>query len=118
MLFRSGLALAVPNVFVKIFMTPTESVLAIAPAIIRVYGISYLIMPFNIFATYYFQSIMKSHVSTASSVSRGALVSGVAIMLLPLAFGGDSLWYAMLVTEIIVAVYCGYNMWKYTKKLK
>ena len=114
----AGLALAVPNVFVGIFMTPTESVLEIAPAIIRVYGISYLIMPFNIFATYYFQSIMKSHVSTISSVSRGALVSGVAIMVLPLLFGGNALWYAMLVTETIVAVYCGYNMWKYTKELK
>ena len=113
-----GLALAFPNVFVNIFMTPTDAVLEIAPAIIRIYGLSYLILPFNIFATYYFQSIMKSHVSTIASVSRGALVSGVAIMVLPLAFGGDSLWYAMLVTEILVAVYCGYNMWKYTKELK
>lgn len=114
----AGLALAVPNVFVNIFMTPTESVLLVAPAIIRTYGLSYLIMPFNIFATYYFQSIMKANASTISSVSRGALVSGIAIMLLPLIFGGDAVWYAMLVTESVVAMYCGYCMWKYTKKLK
>lgn len=114
----AGLALAVPEVFVKIFMTPTDAVLEIAPAIIRIYGLSYLILPFNIFATYYFQSIMKPHISTVCSVSRGAVVSGIAIMILPLAFGGGALWYAMLVTELIVALYCGYNMLKYTRKLK
>ena len=33
----TALALSVPNAFVRIFMTPTESILAIAPEIIRKY---------------------------------------------------------------------------------
>lgn len=49
----------IPNGFVYIFMTPTEHILNIAPGIIRRYGISFLLLPFNIFSTYYFQAIMK-----------------------------------------------------------
>ena len=48
-----------PNVFVKIFMSPTDSVLQIAPGIMRIYGLAYLLLPLNIFATYYFQSVMQ-----------------------------------------------------------
>lgn len=35
----------VPNGFVRIFMTPTDSILSIAPGIIRRYGISFLLLP-------------------------------------------------------------------------
>lgn len=35
------------------------AILAIAPAIIRRYALSFLLLPFNIFSTYYFQAIMK-----------------------------------------------------------
>lgn len=59
----------VPNGFVRIFMTPTESILNIAPAIIRSYSISFLLLPFNIFSTYYFQAMMKP--ATAFVVSVG-----------------------------------------------
>lgn len=35
----------VPNMFVIIFITPTDAILNIAPSIIRTYGISFLILP-------------------------------------------------------------------------
>lgn len=41
--------MAVPNLFINFFMTPTQSVLEIAPTIIRTYGISYILLPFNLF---------------------------------------------------------------------
>ncbi|MBQ7780350.1 MAG: MATE family efflux transporter [Clostridia bacterium] len=94
-----------PNARVHLFMKPTEEVIRIAPAILRIYGISYLLLPFNIFATYYFQSIMKPRISTAASVMRGIVISGVLVMVLPMIFEASSIWYTMLVTEIIVAVF-------------
>lgn len=106
-----------PNFFVNFFMTPTASVLVIAPAILRAYGMSYILLPFNLFATYYFQAMMKANVSMIASVARGAVISGVLIMALPMIFGADSIWYAMLVTEIIVAGYSAYHMVKCTKAL-
>lgn len=94
-----------PNMFVYIFMTPTDEVLSIAPSIIRKYSISFLLLPLNIFSTYYFQSIGKPLPAFIVSLARGAIISGLLIYVLPLIFTGDILWYVMLITEIVVAVY-------------
>lgn len=94
-----------PNFFVRIFMAPTDNILSIAPAIIRAYGISFLLLPFNVFSTYYFQAVMKPSAAFAVSVGRGALVSGALILLLPIAAGADSIWLAMPVTELITVIY-------------
>lgn len=106
-----------PNFFVNIFMTPTEEILAIAPNIIRTYGISFLLLPLNIFSTYYFQALMKPSTSFIVSVSRGALISGSLICLLPAIAGADAIWFSMPLTELIVAVYVVTMMIKYTKQL-
>lgn len=111
----AGLCLAVPNLFVRIFMTPTESILEIAPAIIRSYGISFLLLPFNIFSTYYFQALMKPTTSFMVSVARGAVISGVLIILLPAIAPANFLWFAMPITELLVAIYVAYMMVRYTR---
>ncbi len=112
-----GLVSAVPNVFVNIFMTPTDSVLAIAPNIIRIYVISFLFLPFNIFAAYYFQTILKPHTSFIFSIMRGLVLSGFFIIILPLAFGADYVWFAMLFTEIIIAIASVFFIKRYTAQL-
>lgn len=97
--------LAFPNIIMNFFMNPTPEVMKIAPNILRAYGISYILLPFNLFATYYFQAMMKPNISMIASLARGAVISGAMIMLLPLVLGAGSVWYAMLITEIIVAVF-------------
>ena len=98
----TALTLAMPNVFVRIFMTPTEEVLRIAPAAVRCYGISFLLLPFNIFSTYYFQSVMRAKTAIAVSVARGLAVSGALIYVLPL-IAASAIWWAMPTTEILIA---------------
>lgn len=104
-LIWTALAELVPNFFIRIFMTPTEAILAIAPGIIRSYGLSFLLLPFNIFSTYYFQALMKPKTSFIVSVSRGAVISGILILLLPAVAGAEAIWFAMPLTELITAVY-------------
>ncbi len=106
----TAVVLAVPNMFVKLFMTPTAAVLSIAPAILRIYGLSFLLLPFNIFATYYFQSVMKPGIAMASSLARGAVISGALILVLPAVFGAGALWYAMLLTEVLVLAFSAWQM--------
>lgn len=91
--------------------------LAIAPAIIRRYALSFLLLPFNIFSTYYFQAIMKPSVSFIVSVARGLVVSGILILLLPCVSGVDSIWFAMPLTELVVMLYAAAAMKKYTEAL-
>ena len=116
-LLWTALAEGVPNLFVRIFMTPTEEILTIAPNIIRSYGLSFLLLPFNIFSTYYFQALMKPTASFLVSVSRGAVISGILIYLLPAVLGANAVWFAMPITELIVAIAVAIKMMQYTKKL-
>ncbi|MBE5971250.1 MAG: MATE family efflux transporter [Lachnoclostridium sp.] len=104
-----------PNVILNFFMNPTPSVMEIAPGILRAYGISYILLPFNIFATYYFQAMMKADISMIASFARGAVVSGAMIILMPLVFGAESVWLAMLATEILVALFSLYYIIQISK---
>ena len=115
--FWVGLMLIFPSGVMSFFMSPTPEVAEIAPAILRAYGLSYILLPFNVFTTYYFQSMMKPSLSVISSVARGIVVSGTMILLLPILFGASSIWYAMLLTEVIVAIYGVCFMIRCTKKL-
>ncbi len=116
-IFWTALSLAIPNIFIRIFMTPTTEVLQIAPGIFRCYGISFLLLPLNIFSTYYFQALMRPKAAFIVSVARGLVISGFFIYLLPVITGADSIWFAMPVTEALVAIFVIYEMIKYTKQL-
>lgn len=54
---------AAPLAFVNVFMAPSPEVLAIAPAILRAYALSFLLLPLNIFSTYFFQSVLRAELS-------------------------------------------------------
>ena len=60
---------------------------------------------------------MKPKAAFIVSVARGLVVSGILIYLLPVVAGADAIWFAMPITELIVAVYMARNMIKYTKEL-
>lgn len=116
--FWTIVVLAFPTGVIRIFMDATDSVLAIAPGIMRKYGIGYLFVPFTLFATYYFQSILKARVSLGISLSRGLIVGAVMLYILPIFFGADSIWFATPIAEIAVAFVTVLLMRKFTKELQ
>lgn len=116
-IFWTAVTTALPNAFIGIFMSPTPEVLEIAPGIMRCYGISFLLLPLNVFSTYYFQALMKPKTAFMASVARGLVISGILIYLLPAVFSGNAIWFAMPVTELAVAVYVTRQMIKNTKQL-
>ncbi len=116
-LIWTALSMAVPNLFIRIFMSPTAEILDIAPAIIRPYAVSFLILPFNIYSTYYFQAIMKPKTSFVVSVMRGLIISGALIIALPIVFTPSSIWWSMPLTEAITMIYVIVKMKKYTHSL-
>ena len=46
-LFWTALSMACPNLYIRIFMAPTPEILAMAPAIVRTYALSFLLLPLN-----------------------------------------------------------------------
>lgn len=117
-IFWTAVTQFAPNFFVNFFMKPTPSVLEMAPSILRAYGLSYIFLPFNLFATYYFQAMMKPNISMIASLARGAVISGAMIVLLPLVLGANSIWYSMLITEILVTVFSVIYMIRFTRELR
>ena len=113
----TALSLAAPNAYIRLFMSPTPEVLAVAPAIIRTYSLSFLLLPFNIFSTYYFQALMRPAAAFVVSIARGAAVSGALIFLLPLAAGPAAIWFAMPITEAVTAVYAMTELVRRTRAL-
>lgn len=113
-IFWTALSLACPTLYIRIFINPTQSILGAAPTVIRTYAVSFLLLPFNIFSAYYFQSILKPKAAFIISVGRGLVISGALILLLPLCFGGSSIWLAMPLTELVTALCAAALMKKYT----
>lgn len=106
-----------PEGFVRLFMSPTDSVLLIAPDIMRCYCLSFLLLPFNIYATYYFQSLMRPAPAFTVSLLRGAVLSGAFILLLPALLGGSAIWWAMPLTELLTFCFAAFMMHRTEKAL-
>ncbi len=115
--FWTALSIACPNLFIRVFMSPTAAILEIAPAIIRTYAVSFLLLPFNIFSTYYFQAISQPAASFVVSVAKGLVISGLLILFLPMMFRADAIWLAMPITEFLVAIYVAIRIRRATAEL-
>ena len=115
-IFWTALSLAWPNLYIRIFMRPTAAILAMAPGIVRTYAVSFLLL-LNIFSTYYFQATLKPGTAFFVSVARGLVISGALILLLPAVLGPTAIWWAMPVTELLVACYAASDMRRATRAL-
>lgn len=113
----TAVSMAFPSQIIGLLMDATPEVLEITPRIVRLYAIGFVLLPLNVFSTYYFQALMKPKTAFAVSVARGAVISGGLILLLPLFLQSTGLWLAMPVTEAIVCFVTVFFMKKYTKEL-
>lgn len=99
-----AISFTMPNVLVRIFMKPTDRVLMLAPKIIRLYSISFILLPLNVASTFYFQSILKSKISLIISLARGVIISGILLLVLPL-INKELIWITMVLTETIASIF-------------
>lgn len=65
----------------------------------RLYGLSFLICGFNIFASSFFTALSDGAVSAAISFLRTLVFQVAVVLLLPLAFGIDGVWLAVSAAE-------------------
>lgn len=114
-IFWTTLSMVCPNFYIRVFMSPTQEILAMAPAIVRTYALSFLLLPFNNFSTYFFQAIAQPKEAFVVSVARGLVISGILILVLPILAGASSIWFAMPITEFLVAFYAGAKILHFAK---
>lgn len=112
-----GASMLFPVQIIELLMDATPEVVSITPQIFRTYALSFLLLPLNVFSTYYFQSLMRPKTAFAVSVARGAVVSGGLILFLPAVIGEIGLWLAMPFTELLVFFFAASFMKRYTREL-
>ncbi len=96
-----------PNGVCSIFMNPTQEMRQIAGTGMRMYFVAFLPMGMNLLTSYYLQSILSIKKSLCISVLRNVILSGIAILIFPMLFGGNSLWLVMPIVEIFVLLISG-----------
>ena len=60
---------------------------------------------------------MKPKAAFVVSISRGLIISGILIFLLPIVTGANSIWFAMPLTELMVSIYVILMIVRYTKQI-
>jgi len=66
-----------------------------------IYSLHYVVAGFNIFGSSFFTALNNGAVSAAISFLRTLVLQCSAVLLLPLAFGLDGIWFSVLVAELL-----------------
>lgn len=88
-----------PNLIMEIFIVPTDEIIAIAPLAIRLYFISFLAGPFNVFMGNYFQARVMPYHALLVTMLRGLILAVLFVYLLPALFGATGIWLTMPVVD-------------------
>lgn len=95
-----------PEAVASCFIDLTAATRAVTRSALPVYFTAFFAMGINVMSTYYFQSLMKGGYSLTVSMLRNIIISSSLLLLLPMIFGGEAIWFAIPITEIIVAAVC------------
>lgn len=86
---------------VRIFVSPTESVLNIAIDSIRLYSIAFLIMGVNMIFGAYFQAVEWSREAFIIVFCRGLLFVTTCVFILPSIIGVNGIWLSVPIGEVL-----------------
>lgn len=82
----------------------------------RIYTISFLLSGLNMFASTWFTALGNGSVSAAISFTRTIVLELAAVFVLPLLFGIDGIWSAVIVAELLAFVFSSSLICLYRKK--
>lgn len=95
------LCIVFPESIVRIFVKPTDTVLAIAINSIRIYSTAFIIMGINMVSGAYFQSIELAKESFIIAFCRGLLFVSICVFILPLFLGINGVWLSVPIGELL-----------------
>lgn len=84
----------------KIFVSYDAELLALTCHAFRLFAFAFLLSGFNIFASSFFTALNNGAVSAAISFMRTLVFQTAAVLILPLFFGVDGIWWAITVAEV------------------
>ena len=100
----TGLAEVLSELLASIFVSYDEELLEITTSAIRIFSTSFLISGFNIFSSSFFTALNNGFVSAAISFLRTLIFQVIMIFLLPMIWGINGIWIAVLFAEILALI--------------
>lgn len=88
----------------KMFVGYNPSLLDLTKRAFFIYSFSFLFSGIAIFGSSFFTALNNGPVSAAISFLRTLVFQILAVMLLPLLFGTDGIWFSIIVAEVMAAV--------------
>lgn len=99
--FLTVLAEVSADLLAGIFVSNSPALMEMTAHGFRIYAIAFLIMGFNIFSSAFFTALGNGLVSAIISFLRTLVFQVVPLMILPVFFGLDGVWAAIVVAELI-----------------
>lgn len=115
----TGLAEILSKILASIFVSYDVELLEMTTKAIRLFSISFIISGFNIFASSFFTALNNGLVSAVISFLRTLVFQVAAIIILPLLFELNGIWFAVVIAELlalivsIVFLICNRKKYKY-----
>lgn len=100
----------------RIFVSYDPELLDLTCRALRIYSVSFLLMGFNGYASAFFTALNNGVVSAVISVNRTLVCETLAVMTIPLLFGVDGIWYAIIFAESAALVLTTYFLLKYRNR--
>ncbi len=88
----------------SIFVSYDNNLLEMITNAIRIFSISFIISGFNIFASSFFTALNNGLVSAIISFVRTLVFQVIMILLLPILFGINGVWFAVVAAEILALI--------------
>ena len=101
------ISVAFPLEVAGLFMKMTPEVEEVTPYIMRVFSLSYIPQAGCIFSIYFLQSIVHPKMATILSLLRGIILNGSFLILFPLLWGANGIWWALFSAELLTTLAAG-----------
>ena len=100
----AALAYGLASPLAKLFVGYDEGLYALTCHAFRLFSFAFLFAGFNIFASSFFTALNNGLISAAISFLRTLVFQTSSVLLLPLLFDVDGIWYAISVAEVCATI--------------
>lgn len=96
----TGMAIALAGLMAKIFVSYDAELFEMTKHAFRLFAFSFLLAGFNIYASSFFTALNNGAISAAISFLRTLVFQLLSVLILPIFFGIDGIWWAITVAEV------------------
>ncbi|CDA13034.1 MAG: hypothetical protein ACLTS3_05705 [Eubacterium sp.] len=100
----TALAFFLSGTVAKIFVGYDAELYELTVRAFKIFSCSFLLAGFNIFASAFFTALNNGTVSALISFLRTLLFQSICVLVLPIVFGINGIWWAMTVAEIFALI--------------